>query len=213
MILKALLALTLTSFVYAQEEIDFEDLMGLEIDLVEKDDEDIYFPDDSYLGLKCTRDRASLNVYDSDYIDLRVKDNLGNYYHKPWVNIEYLTISPSQKKGIVVYWFNYWRNVDTDMYTFNGEEYSEKGPYESTQFVENDYSYVISFRDSARMSFNREDLSFAFPQFDPNKKMGSCVILEKDDFLDDVGSRYERKEELKERNQQIIDSKKAKRKF
>ena len=218
MILKALLVLTLTSFIYAQEEIDLDDLAWMmeleELELVEEDPEDIYFPDDSYVGLKCTRDRATVEfTLDADSFDLNKKNDLGMYYHKPYVNVEYLTISPSQKKGMVVYWFNYWKNVDSDMYTFNGEEYSEKGPYESGKFVVNDYSYVISFRDSRRMFFNREDLSFGFPAFHPLKKMGSCVILETDDFIDELESQYERFLELKERNQQIIDSKKAKRKF
>lgn len=227
MILKALLALTLTSFIYAEDEMDdMKKLMELmeknqiameamneAEDMAEEDPEDIYFPDDSYIGLKCIRDRASVGVgFDKDAIPLRKKDDLGRYYHKPYVNVEYFTISPSQKKGMIVHWFFYWRNVDTDMYIFNAEEYSKKAPYESEKFVVNDYSYVINFKNSAQIRFNREDLSFGFPGLNP-PKFGSCIILETDDFFEDIDSRYERFMELKERNQQTIDAKKAKLKF
>lgn len=225
MILKALLALTLTNVIYAEEEKSIKELMEemyksqiemeaiMEEDLVEENSEDIYFPDDSYVGLKCTRDRASVAFgWDKDALLLNVKDDLGRWYHKPYVNVEYFTISPSQKKGMVVYWFNYWRNVDTDMYKFNGEEYSKNAPYESEKFVVNEYSYVINFKNSSQIRFNREDLSFGFPGINP-PKMGSCEILETDDFFEDIDSRYEKLMELKERNQQIIDAKKAKLKF
>ena len=232
MILKVLLILTLSSFVYADDDFDIKKLVDLtaelakaqealanmmeeesEIDIEDEIPEDIYFPDDSYLGLKCIRDRDTISIGDTDFLFIASKDDFGMYYHKPYVNVEYFSISPSQKKGMVVYWFNYWRNKDTDMYTFIGDEYSQKGPYESEEFTEDDYSYVIKFRDSAEVHFNREDLSFSFWNGRFYSKAGSCEILEIDDFYEDIESRIERVEELKERNQQIIDAKKAKRKF
>lgn len=232
MILKILLILTFSSFFYADEQKSIKELMEemykgqIETEsimaegMVEvKDPKDIYFPDDTYLGLKCTRDRATVTVLMEDGWDIQKKDNLGNYYHKPYVDVEYFSLSPSQKKGMVVYHFSYWRNVDTDMYKFRAEEYSKKGPYESEKFEVSDYRYVVDFRDSAVVAWNREDLSFESQTVDftgrnwAYSKIGPCVILETDDFLEDLESRLERVNELKERNQQIIDAKKSKRKF
>lgn len=234
MILKALLAITLTSFVYAENEVDdikklmelmkknqiaMEEMNEAE-DLVEEDPEDIYFPDDSYIGLKCIRDRDSLayssSYTDAGYWDLNKKDDFGKHYHKPYVNHTYLTISPSQKKGMIVYGFIYFRNIDTDMYQFYGEDYFEKAPYESTKFIVNDNSYVVDFRESLEVSFNREDLSFSFTDLfysSPKRIHGSCQIMNSIDFFEDIESRNEKVNKLKERNQEKEEANKPKLKF
>jgi hypothetical protein len=220
MIIKILFIFILSSnFLNAQEEeIDILTLMKMTKESASKtaevmkedikNPEDVFFPDDSYVAIKCTRNRSSVIFMEPGGSSVRKKDYSGKYYHKPYVNVEYFSISPSQKKGMIVSGYIYLKDVDTDMYRFYLEEFYENTPYESTEFYVDDYSYTVRFRNSNTVRFNREDLSYYRPGT-ISGKLGSCEIMKTDDFIEDIVLGFEKIDKLKNHNEQNKISKEA----
>ena len=179
-----------------------------------------FFPDDSYVGLKCTRNRATLNPV----IDFNFKQssengqwsflNKDNEYSK----VTYFVLSPSNKKGWVIAEYIHAKMKSTDLWEFGAERYRANGPYEVTKFEISDYAYVVNFRKLnyrqfglTQLSFNREDLSWGIPSY--TSRAGTCKILDADEFFRDIFDRELDAEDYKAHNQKLIDAKKAKRKF
>ena len=177
-----------------------------------------FFPDDSYVGLKCTRNRATLNpVIDFNFKLSMEKDNQNRYVNE-YSKVTYFVLSPSNKKGWVIAEYIHAKMKSTDLWEFGAERYRANGPYEVTKFEISDYAYVVNFRKLnyrqfglTQLSFNREDLSWGIPSY--TSRAGTCKILDADEFFLDIGDRELDAEIYKAHNQKLIDAKKAKRKF
>ena len=178
-----------------------------------------FFPDDSYVGLKCTRNRATLNlgidfmgesstedggfwVHNKDYQDRYV-----NEYSKD----EYFVLSPSNKKGWVIANFIFMKKKSSNLWEIPAENYNANGPYEATGFEVSDYAYQVGFKDSLELIFYREDLSFGIPFW--VNRAGLCKIMDAAELFSDIDSMEERAISYKLHNQKVVDAKKAKNKF
>ena len=179
-----------------------------------------FFPDDSYVGLKCTRNRNTLNPT----LDFNFKRSMENgqwsFLNKDneYSKVTYFVLSPSNKKGWVITEYIHAKMKSTDLWEFGAERYRANGPYEVTNFVISDYAYVVNFRKLnyiqfgvTQLSFNRENLAWGIPSY--TSRAGTCKILDADEFFQDIGDRELEAEDYKAHNQKVIDAKKAKRKF
>ena len=112
-----------------------------------------FFPDDSYLGLKCTRDRATVvTALTFDHIGKKPfeggrpwvlqKNNLGSYVNE-FNQVIYFVLSPSNKKGWTVAAYNHLKKKSTNLWEFGFEDYRAGAPFELTRFEATDYAYVV----------------------------------------------------------------------
>lgn len=112
-----------------------------------------FFPDDSYLGLKCTRDRATVDKgLRFDHIGkepfeggrpwVLQTDNLGIYVNE-FNQVIYFVLSPSNKKGWTVAAYSHLKKKSTNLWEFGYEDYRAGAPFELTRFEATDYAYVV----------------------------------------------------------------------
>jgi len=183
-----------------------------------KDKISFFFPDDSHLGLKCTRNRATLGGA-SDYMGESPYENggwwvLNKDYQDRYVNEyrqdAYFVLSPSNKKGWIIAQFIFMKQKSTDLWEFGAEQYRTNGPYEVTKLEISDYAYEVGFRDTIDIRFNREDLSWGFGRIN---RAGTCKIMDAAEFFSDIDSMEERAISYKAHNQKVVDARKAKTKF
>ena len=178
-----------------------------------------FFPDDSYVGLKCSRIRANLNValdsmgespFENGGWWVLNKDYQDRYVNS-YSNDEYFVLSPANKKGWVIAQFIFMKKKSTDLWEFPAEKYSNNGPYEVTKFEISDYAYLVDFKDSLQLRFNREDLSFSIPSW--VDRAGTCKIMDAAELFAEIDSMEERAISYKAHNKKVVDAKKAKNKF
>ena len=198
-----------------------------------------FFPDDSYVGLKCTRSRdGGDDVKDDKYrsmammINTNIESNFGgaanekNYfggYVHEYTNVAYMSLSPSNKSGWLLASYIFLNNESKNIWEFDSDEINAEGPYDVTKFETKDDYYQVSFNKEYNDNKVKDDaLVYHWITFTFNREnmiygmlpyvpsAGSCEIMDSSKLWSDLDSMNDRVIKYKAHNQKVLEAERKK---